>query len=495
MKTFLALGMSLVVVSCSQNEKDNKKDPLAPPNAAANITQDTPVAANVPAEAGKPELAAPVGKSSFLPVDQSESFTDMRTRMIGEKPEVEARQLALLNDRYDLKDSPHPSIEMNRGKPIQMSVRVRLPEGQTWASLASLSPEAIRDQGLFPKGFLPLAHPKQEEGGQIIPAFHIEEIKAQEGRDLQRFDIDHDIPDYFLPEFPAPIFLTSRPDLGDVSQGKLVTIKNYFDLFDGILTPRQLDGLRLLVTPFAQQQFNLTGDRRVDEPSLGISCFDCHANGHTNGATHLDPVTRPQESRRRLDTPSLRGLNIQRLFGSQRALRTVEDFTEFEQLGAYFDGDQVTAAKKGFNKMDRALQVAHMAEFQDLLDFPPAPKLDVFGKLIPSMASEAELRGEDLFYNKGRCASCHTAPYFTDNTMHNLHAERFYKPQMINGRLASSDGPIKTFPLRGIRHSPPYLHDGRLLTLDDTVEYFNMVLQLGLTDQEKQDIVAFLYTL
>jgi cytochrome c peroxidase len=71
-------------------------------------------------------------------------------------------------------------------------------------------------------------------------------------------------------------------------------------------------------------------------------------------------------------------------------------------------------------------------------------------------------------------ASCHQPPYYTDNLMHNLKAERFYKPRTINGMMASVDGPIKTFSLRGIKDSPPYLHDGRLLTLADTVEFFNM---------------------
>jgi hypothetical protein len=49
----------------------------------------------------------------------------------------------------------------------------------------------------------------------------------------------------------------------------------------------------------------------------------------------------------------LRGLYIQRLFGSQRALKTVEDFTEFEQRAADFDGDSVIATKKGVNILDR----------------------------------------------------------------------------------------------------------------------------------------------
>ncbi len=79
--------------------------------------------------------------------------------------------------------------------------------------------------------------------------------------------------------------------------------------------------------------------------------------------------------------------------------------------------------------------------------------------------------------------------------MHNLRVERFFKEKMINGRKASADGPIKTFPLRGIKESPPYLHDDRLLTLDDTVEFFNLVLGLKLKEAEKKDLVAFLRVL
>jgi cytochrome c peroxidase len=66
---------------------------------------------------------------------------------------------------------------------------------------------------------------------------------------------------------------------------------------------------------------------------------------------------------------------------------------------------------------------------------------------------------------------------------------------MINGRYASADGPIKSFPLRGIKESPPYLHDGRLLTLEDTVEFFNLISETELTEQEKKDLVKFLRAL
>ncbi|WAM24452.1 cytochrome B6 [Myxococcus sp. NMCA1] len=435
------------------------------------------------------------GSTSYMPVAQTEPFADVMARMKAEKPKITARHQQLLEHRYDLGNRPARGVTMSRGKAVQEGVRVKLPQGVTWESLAAMSPEAIRDRGLFPAGFMPLPHPNHPEGGMVFPKFHIDEIKRQEGRDLTRFDLDFDLPDHLLPEFPPPIFLTTRPDLGDVSQGKLVTIMNVQELFNGLLNPKQLEGLRLLVTPFPQQQFNQTADRRSELPGRGVSCFDCHVNGHSNGATHLVGDIRPQEFRHRIDTPTLRGVNIQRLFGSQRALKTVEDFTEFEQRAAYFDGDPVIATKKGVNILERGSQVHFMAEVQALLDFPPAPKLRFDGKLDPKKATQQEMRGQTLFFGKAQCSVCHLPPYYTDNLMHNLQAERFYKPRLVNGAVMGSDGPIKTFPLRGIKDSPPYLHDGRLMTLEDTVEFFNLVLETRLNAQEKKDLVAFMRTL
>ena len=133
-----------------------------------------------------------------------------------------------------------------------------------------------------------------------------------------------------------------------------------------------------------------------------------------------------------------------------------------------------------------------MAEFQELLDFPPAPKLDIYGRLDPKKSTESEISGEALFFGKAQCAGCHAPPYYTDNSMHDLQVERFYKSQTINGQFIRPEGPIKTFLLRGIKDSPPYLHDGRLLTLEDVVEFFNLIQQTQLSAPEKKDIVAFL---
>jgi cytochrome c peroxidase len=433
--------------------------------------------------------------TSYSPVDIREDFSSILSRMKAAKAGVMKRQMTLLGQRYDLGDRPAPGVTMSGGKAVQSGVRAKLPAGTTWDELAAMTPAEIRKQNAFPAGFFPLPHPNHPEGGMTFPKFHIDEIKRQEARDLTRFDLDFDFPDHLLPEFPAPIYLTTRPDLGDVSQGQEVTIENFYALFNGVLNPKQLEGLRLLLTPFPQQQFNQTEDRRSERISRGVACLDCHANGHTNAATHLVGDIRPQEFRHRIDTPSLRGVNIQRLFGSQRALKSVEDFTEFEQRAAYFDGDPVIATKKGVNILERGSQVHFMGEFQSLLDFPPAPKLGIEGKLDPSQASEAELRGQELFFGKANCAGCHPAPYYTDNLMHNLKTERFYEPRMINGRMASADGPIKTFPLRGIKDSPPYLHDGRLLTLEDSIEFFNLILGTKLAENEKKDLLAFLHAL
>jgi len=427
--------------------------------------------------------------SSFSPSIE-EPFSVVLARDRAAKSRVMAAHQKLMEERYDLARHVDSKVTMTRGKAIPIGPTAKLKSGVTWDALGKMSPDEIRDKNLFP--YLPLPHVEHSVGGMVFPQTEIKSLAR-----LERFDMDFDIPDWFLPEFPPAIFLTTRPDLGDVSKGQLVTNDNFYDLFNGILNPKQLDGLRLLVTQFPQQQFNATADRKTEKADgmRGVTCFDCHVNGHTSGAMHLVGDIRPQENRRRIETPSLRGVNIQRLFGSQRALRTIEDFTEFEQRAAYFDGDPVLATKKGLNILDRGSQVHDMAEFQELLAFPPAPKLNILGRLDRAKATEAEKRGEDLFFGKANCVACHTAPYYTDNSMHDLQVERFYKPRMEGGMMITAQGPLKTTPLRGIKESPPYLHDGRLLTLEDTVEFFNLVMQLDLTKEEKSDLVAFLRVL
>ena len=453
--------------------------------------QDPPRGGNTVPAARRPAPQA-TAKDTYQPVAGDETFNQILQRDEAQREEVQAGQQTLFSARYDLLDRPS-KVKMAGGrKAVQEGVRVKLPRGATWQQLAKLTPEEIKRQNLFPEGFRPLPHVKHATGGMVFPKLQIDAIQKAEGRDLKRFDVEFDLPDHLTPEFPPPMFLTSRPDLGDVSQGQVMTIRNYYALLLGKVTPVQMEGMRLLVTPFPKQQFNQTEDRKVLLPSLGVSCLDCHTNGHTNATFHLTPDVRPQTHRFRIETVSLRGEFNQHIHGSKRSLRSIEDFTEFEQRTAYFDGDHVTAAKKGVHLPNRSDAVSMMAQMQNMFDFPPAPKLDPLGKLIPGKATEQELRGQEIFHGKGRCAECHSGPAFMDDKMHDLKLERFYVPAMVRGQYSMADGPIKTFTLRGIKDSPPYHHDGRLLTLEDTVEFFNLVLQLKLSDNDKQDLTAYL---
>ena len=395
------------------------------------------------------------------------------------KPKVTAAQKKLLESRYNLEPKLDPKVKMTRGKPLAVGPTARLPKGKTWDDLAGMSAAAIRKDNLFPYPSLP--HPKQSTGGQVFPQAQIEMFPR-----LERFDVEFDLPEAFLPEFPPAIFLQNRPELGDVSRGEVVSINNFYRLFKDVLTPVQLAGLRMLVTPLPQEEFNATDDRKSRDPSLGVTCLDCHVNGHTTGQFHLNPDDRPQQRRFRLDTVSLRGVFHQQIHGSKRSLRSVEDFTEFEQRSAYFNGDPIHAMKKGLVIIDR-LDITHMAQMQNMFDFPPAPKLNELGKLRTDEASESELRGEKLFMGKAQCSTCHPAPLFLDQQMHDLAIERFVDE--------APTGPIKTFTLRGIKESPPYMHDGRCLTLEDTVEVFNLLLGLKLSAEEKADLVAYMRVL
>jgi cytochrome c peroxidase len=492
------LMSALALTGQSQEPKDKKaRDPAADATAAAKSSGDRPElrqSEHDRSDAFSPKKAMPItpalkgqpkeGKMPGFdfardPLNSEKPMTTLAEVMkleTAQKPKVMAAHRKLLETRYNLAPNRDETVHMSRGKPLCVGPTARLGEGMTWDKLAGMRPADVKTQNAFPYPSLP--HPLHTNGGQVFP-----KVQTAMFPRLDRFDVEFDLPEEFLPEFPPAIFLQNRPELGDVSRGQVVHLNNFRDLFKDILTPVQLEGLRLLLTPLPQEEFNLTDDRKTVDPQLGVACFDCHLNGHTTGQFHLSPDIRPQERRFRLDTTSLRGMFNQQIHGSKRSLRSVEDFTEFEQRTAYFNGDPIRPMKKGFQELPRSV-IPHMAQVQNMLDFPPAPKLTVTGRLDPSKATESELRGEKLFFGKAQCGVCHPAPFYTDHLMHDLRLERFL--------TEPGDGPIKSFTLRGIKDSPPYLHDGRCLTLEDTVEFFNLVLELKLTAEEKADLVAFL---
>ena len=169
------------------------------------------------------------------------TFEDFFKTGVANKPKAMATQRKLLESRYDLEPKLDPAVKMSRGKPIAVGPTARLPAGMKWEALDKLSPAEIRERDIFPYKALP--HPAQGGGlgGQVFPKMQIKMFPR-----LERYDIEFDLPEAFLPEFPPAMFLQNRPELGDVSRGEVVSINNYYHLFKDILTPVQLDGLRLL---------------------------------------------------------------------------------------------------------------------------------------------------------------------------------------------------------------------------------------------------------
>lgn len=394
------------------------------------------------------------------------------------KPLLMARVKEYMSSRYDLSGEVIPGATMSGGKPIMTGPVAHLPEQvASWTELASFSPDQIRDGDLFP--YQPLAHPLASTAHMVFPQSWVMAHPEHE-----RMDMDHDFPEAYLPEFPPPMFLTTHKELGDVTGGREVTLANYYEIFDGLITGEQMEGLKELLRPTATTWFNHTNHRVTVEPSVGVSCFSCHVNGHTNAAFELAPDSRPNQARLRVDTPTMRGnFNMMQL-SSKRSIRSMDHFSEVEE---YFDGDPGSLGQPiGLANRQRSL-TNRMGDFNAILDNPPAPKLGPLMRLIPSKATEQELRGEQLFHGKAQCNVCHYGPQFTDDYMHDLQVERFY--------VGRPEGPVKTFGLRGIKDTPPYLHDGRLPTLHDSVEFFNLILELNLSDPEKQDLVAYLLCL
>lgn len=417
------------------------------------------------------------GKSSFESPILPMRFDQWLEFHRKQKPTLMADVRSYMAGRFDFSNKTLPGVFMSGGKPVMAGPVAKLPlDVASYDALAALSPQEIREQDLFP--YKPLAHPLQTSAHMVFPE---EWIKAHP--EHRRIDVDMDFPGEYLPEFPPPLFLTTHKELRDVSNGREITLDNYFEIFDGLLTPEQMEGLKELLRPSPTTWFNHTDHRVTELPSKGVACFDCHVNGHTNGAFELGPDSRPNMARLRTDTPTMRGnYNLMQL-SSKRSIRSMDHFSEVEE---YFDGDPGMQQSIGPRAVKREV-TNRMGDFNAIIDYPPAPKLDPLMRLKPELATEAELRGEALFHDKAQCAKCHYGPAFVDDYMHDLQTERFY--------VGRPEGPIKTFPLRGIKDTPPYLHDGRCPTLHDTVEFFNLVLQLKLTAQEKNDLVAYMLCL
>lgn len=133
---------------------------------------------------------------------------------------------------------------------------------------------------------------------------------------------------------------------------------------------------------------------------------------------------------------------------------------------------------------------------------------DRFIKGETGALSEEATRGWELFQNKALCISCHAGFNLTTNQFKNIGVG-FDRPEPDLGRyeftgVEGDQGRFKTPTLRALRYTAPYMHDGSEATLEDVIEYYDrggnpnpyldeVMTPLGLTEQEKADLLALLY--
>jgi len=107
----------------------------------------------------------------------------------------------------------------------------------------------------------------------------------------------------------------------------------------------------------------------------------------------------------------------------------------------------------------------------------------------------AARRGKDLFNGKAQCATCHVPPLFTEPGW-NMHTAEELGIDDFQAKR-SPDERYRTSPLKGLwTHTKGgFFHDGRFTTLDEVVQHYDNVFDLGLTDQGTRDLVEYLRSL
>jgi cytochrome c peroxidase len=218
----------------------------------------------------------------------------------------------------------------------------------------------------------------------------------------------------------------------------------------------------------------------------GVSCGTCHVNGAGNARFFMPkmstrpgnfdttgPLFNPKADNFVLDPvriPSLRGARYLAPYGHDGRMSSLRDFV-YNVIVNEFAGPEPSPV----------LLDAIVAYINDI-DFLPNPNLGPGGRMI-GQVSDAERRGEALFvkpfpHDPGlSCAGCHVpSAAFVDHQQHDV----------------GSGGLFKTPTLRNADFNAPYFHDGRYDSYDQVVAHFDRVFSLGLSAQDKRDLVAYL---
>jgi cytochrome c peroxidase len=288
-------------------------------------------------------------------------------------------------------------------------------------------------------------------------------------------------------------------------------------------------GLRPAVpdNPLTAERVNL-GRKLFFDPILSadntVACASCHRPAHGFASGEARPLgIRGQRTRRRAPTLFNRAYGTTFFWDGRetsleaQALRPIEDPGEmgsklpqvverlngdktYHGLFAEAFADGVTAANLG-----RAL-----AAFERVLLRGDSP-VDHFRAQGAHAALTPEQRhGLWLYESKARCWRCHSGANFSDEQFHNTGVSWDKEPPDLGRftitRRDADRGKFKTPTLRGVILTGPYMHDGSLATLEEVVEFYNkggganphrdpLVAPLGLSPEERRDLVAFLRAL
>jgi hypothetical protein len=230
--------------------------------------------------------------------------------------------------------------------------------------------------------------------------------------------------------------------------------------------------------------------------SWGPGCFDAELDKDGKGL-------RPDGKRACTLIPpayGLAGVNLHTWtgFGSVPYWNAYVGATEMHGSGTFYDarlGDKATypvASKSGSynsrgkpDQLTSKLAALHFYQLAIPAPKPPAGSYD----------QAAAARGKVVFEGKGKCSTCHVPPLYTEPG-NNLHA-----PSEIGVDSFQADRSpthmYRTAPLAGLwsRQSRGFYHDGRFKTLDEVIQHYDQHLSLGLSPQEKKELVEFVKSL
>ncbi len=264
-------------------------------------------------------------------------------------------------------------------------------------------------------------------------------------------------------------------------------------------------------------------DKRLSADNT-VSCGSCHSPkfAYTDGAP-VSTGIRGQKGGRSAPTVINRAYSLQQFWDGRAATleeqakgpiqNPIEMGTTHEAVIAKLRGIAGYRAhfKKAFGTEEFTIDHVAMAiaTFERTVLSGNSP-FDRYNAGNKNAMTAAQIRGRDIYLNKGKCDKCHEGINFTSNAYHNIGVGMDKaNPDVGRYEVTKKDadyGAFKTPTLRDIARTAPYMHDGSLKTLEEVVDFYDKggiknknlsedMKPLNLTAQEKKDLVSFLQAL